>query len=130
MHDDTPTLWVCTTCRAGQPLADGDTPPGAYLHAEVASLADAVGQGAPVRVRPVQCLSVCSQGCAAAIQAPGKWGYLLGGLTLGHAADLLAFGATYAGSKTGTVMPSRRPASLAQPMLGRIPALTLLDATP
>ena len=125
MPTDTPILWVCNTCRAGMPLAEGEVPPGAHLHAALARLVDAAGEAAPVQLRPVQCLSVCSQGCAVAIQAPGKWGYLLGGLTVGHAADLLAYGATYAGSKTGTVLPSRRPASLAQPALGRIPALPL-----
>ena len=120
LPNETPTLWVCTTCRAGRTLAEGEAPPGAHLHAAVSALA---GPDAPVRVRPVQCLSVCSQGCAVAIQAPGKWGVVLGGLTEAHAADLLSYGATYAASKTGTVLPSRRPASLGRPALARIPAL-------
>ncbi len=37
-HVSRPRLIVCTTCRAGQPLAEGETPPGAHLHAALAAL--------------------------------------------------------------------------------------------
>ena len=123
MSERVPDLHICITCRAGRVLAEGETTPGQHLHDAVTALA---ADGAPVAVHAVSCLASCEHGCAAAISAPGKWGYLLGGLSAGLAADLLTYGAAYAASRTGTVMPSRRPASLACSVRGRFPALELL----
>ncbi len=117
-----PTLHVCTTCRAGQALADSDPRPGQTMLDAVASLLDP--QAPVVELREVVCLSSCDHGCAAAISAPGKWTYLLGRLEHGMAADLLSYAETYARSATGTILPSRRPASLARVVLGRMPDLT------
>ena len=114
-----PTLHVCTTCRAGRPLAEGDVPPGQFMFDAVAAQA-----GPDLTVLPVKCLSSCDHGCAAALSAPGKWSYLLGRLDPGLAPDLLAYAATYAQHPTGTVLPSKRPASLARVVLGRLPDLT------
>ena len=113
-----PTLHVCTTCRAGEPLSEGEPVRGQRLF-------DAVAAAAPaeLRVLPVKCLSSCDHGCAAAISAPGKWTYLLGRLDAGLVPDLLAYAGTYAAHPTGTVLPSRRPASLARVVLGRMPCL-------
>ncbi len=118
MSEHVPSLHVCITCRAGRELADGEPPPGQLLHDAVAALLENDG---PVFLRAVYCLASCERGCAAAISAPGKWGYLLGGLSGGIAPDLLTYGAAYAASRTGTVMPSKRPASLANAVLGRFP---------
>ncbi len=118
-----PHLHVCITCRAGRELSEGEIPPGKLFHDIVAALAE---QRGGVVVREVTCLSLCKQGCAAVISAPGKWGYLLGGLTDAHAADLLTYGGLYAAAKTGTIMPSKRPASLEQAVRARFPALELL----
>ena len=112
-----PTIHVCTTCRAGQPLAEGATPPGQTFF-------EAVQAAAPhLDIRPVKCLSSCNEGCAAAISAPGKWTYLLGRLTPELVPDLLTYAEAYAQHPTGTVLPSRRPASLARMILGRVPDL-------
>ncbi len=78
----------------------------------------------PVMLRGVKCLVSCDHGCAAAISSPGKWTYLLGRLDTSLAADLLTYAETYRRSATGTVLPSRRPASLARMVLGRVPDLT------
>jgi predicted metal-binding protein len=112
------TLHICTTCRAGLPLAEGETAPGQHLFNTVMSHATGA-----LKVLPVKCLSSCDHGCAAAISAPGKWTYLLGGLTPALVPDLLAYAATYAQHPTGTVLPSKRPASLAKMILGRVPDL-------
>ena len=117
----TPTLHVCTTCRAGQVLAEGDERPGQRRVDTVAALLDPAAPA--VDLQEVVCLSSCDHGCAAAISAPGKWTYLLGRLEPGMAADLLSYAETYAQSSTGTVLPSRRPASLARMVLGRMPDL-------
>jgi predicted metal-binding protein len=118
-----PRLHVCITCRAGQALAEGETPPGALLHAALAGL---LGEAASLRLMPVACLANCARGCSAAISAAGKWTYLLGGLRPAQAADLLAYAALYAASASGTVLPSRRPAALRRAVLGRVPAPELL----
>jgi predicted metal-binding protein len=89
------------------------------LYDAVAGLMD---EGAPVVLRPVVCLASCERGCTAAISAPGTWSYLLGGLSTEDAADLLTYGTAYAASRTGTVLPSKRPVSLARAILGRFPA--------
>ena len=113
-----PVLHVCVTCRAGLPLAEGETPPGRFMHAAIAGHPDA---GA-VELREVSCLSVCNTGCAAAISMPGKWSYLLGQLKPELAGDLLAYARTYATHPTGTVLPSKRAPSLQSMIMGRLPA--------
>lgn len=116
-----PRLIVCTTCRAGRALAEGETPPGAHLHA---ALAARIAQtDAAVELRDATCLANCERGCSAALAMPGKWTFFLGHLTPDHAADLLTYAAAYAAHATGTVMPSRRPASLRDAVLARIPHL-------
>ena len=115
-------LHVCTTCRAGLPLVEGEPVRGRLMHDAVAALLTAEPG---VQLREVVCLSSCDSGCAAAISAPGKWTYLLGRLEPSLAPDLLAYAAVYAASRNGTVLPSKRPASLARMILGRVPDLGL-----
>ena len=122
-----PVLHVCVTCRAGQVLADDDVRPGRLLHDAVQRLLGGM-PAPPVALRPVTCLSCCTNGCTAAISSPGKWSYLLGHLDAAVAADLLAYGATYAASANGAVLPSRRPESLRGSVLGRMPDLVELPA--
>ena len=114
-----PTLHVCTTCRAGLPLAEGQTPPGRHMLDAIAAHPGA----ARVALREVACLSSCDHGCAAAITMPGKWSYLLGRLDPALTGDLLDYAALYAEHRTGTVLPSKRAPSLARMILGRLPAL-------
>lgn len=121
MSDPKPELHVCLTCRAGRELADGDIPPGALLHAELSRLQAGCQT---VVLREVTCLASCETGCAAVIAMPGRWTNLLGRLDVPLAADLLAYAELYAASKTGTVMPSKRPPALHPRMvLGRVPDL-------
>ncbi len=121
MAESTPRLIVCTTCRAGRPPAEGETPRGAHLHAALADLIAA--RGADVELREVACMANCERGCSAALAMPRKWTFLLGHLTPDHAADLLAYAAAYAAHATGTIMPSRRPESLRNAVVGRVPYL-------
>jgi predicted metal-binding protein len=113
-----PVLHVCITCRAGLPLAEGETAPGRRMYEAVAAHPDA----ACVELREVSCLSVCSEGCSAAISMPGKWSYLLGRLSPELAGDVLAYARLYAAHATGTVLPSKRAPSLARMVMGRLPA--------
>jgi predicted metal-binding protein len=70
-------------------------------------------------------MASCSHGCTAAISAPGKWCYLLGELSSGHAADLLTYADIYAAHPSGAVLPSRRPESLRQSVVARLPTLAM-----
>ncbi len=115
------TLHICTTCRAGTERLPGIPVPGEVLHERVERLL-AAGGAPGLHLRGIECLAVCHQGCAASIAMAGKWSYLLGRLTPDKAADLVTFAASYRGSRTGTVMPSKRPASLADMILGRVPS--------
>ena len=115
-----PRLIVCTTCRAGRTVAEGETPPGARLHATVQALLPAAS---PVELHEIACLANCDRGCSAAIAMPGKWTYLLGRLDQTLAQDLLIYAGVYATSANGTVLPSRRPASLRDMVVGRVPDL-------
>ncbi|BBC80937.1 DUF1636 family protein [Acetobacter orientalis] len=125
-----PVLHVCTTCRRGGPAMEN--PPGAQLYAQLLALRaqEQTHPDAPpeqaligVDIQPVECLAACNQGCTAAIAMPGRWTWLLGHLGPEKAQDLLTYARLYAGSKKGTVMPSRRPASLSNMVLGRVPAV-------
>ncbi len=110
-------LTICTTCRAGRALAEGETPQGAYLLASVrAGLADR-----RIELAEVACLACCARGCACAISMPGKWTYLIGGLSPALAGDLLDYAAAYLASRSGAVLPSRRPAALRDSIIGRLP---------
>jgi predicted metal-binding protein len=108
-------LHVCVTCRQGE---------GAKLHA---ALADGLTARADqtIDLREVTCMASCTQGCTVAISAPGKWCYLLGSLSAEHAADLLTYADTYAAHPSGAVLPSRRPDSLRQSVVARLPALAV-----
>ena len=110
-------LHVCVTCRRGLPASDN--PQGRQLHDALMALAHDNPQ---VVIHEVSCLAACDEGCTAVVASPGKWGWLLARLGPEKAADLLAYIAAYAASRSGTVMPSRRPASLSNMVRSRFPA--------
>ncbi|GBQ55615.1 hypothetical protein AA16373_0500 [Komagataeibacter swingsii DSM 16373] len=116
-------LHVCVTCRRGLPASDN--PPGRQLHDAMQVLASGSAQ---VVVHEVNCLAACNDGCTAVVAMPGKWGWLLANLGPEKAADLMTYIAAYGASRSGTVMPSRRPASLSDMVRGRFPA-TLFSGT-
>jgi predicted metal-binding protein len=119
-----PRLIICITCRAGCAPDESVPTQGARLHAALERLT--AGAAAPVDVESVSCLANCDRGCSGAIAMPGKWTYLLGLLSPEHAADLLTYGAAYAASANGTVLPSRRPASLRRVIMGRVPPMEMV----
>ncbi|WP_296741709.1 DUF1636 domain-containing protein [Mesorhizobium sp.] len=115
------TLHVCITCRAGQPVQEGEATPGARLHAEI------VAGGVPedVDVVPVECLSACSQGCSVALSAPGRWSYVYGRLSEANAADVVAGAAAYAAAPDGIVPWRSRPEIFRKQSLARIPPIAI-----
>ena len=115
----TVTLHVCITCRAGQTLAEGETTPGRRLHAAI--LDAGVPEG--ISAVPVECLSACSQGCAVALSAPGRWAYVYGRLSDANARDVIAGASAYAAAPDGIVPWRSRPEIFRKQSLARIPPI-------
>lgn len=117
----TATLYVCTTCRAGQDMPQDAIRPGTHLFDALAA------QGAPdgVQIVPVECLSACSQGAAVALSEPGKWTYVYGRMCTDDAADILAGAAAYAATSDGLVPWRERPVQFRKQSLARIPPFKL-----
>jgi predicted metal-binding protein len=117
-------LHVCVTCRAGEAERDGMMPAGRRLHEQFARALNDSGDSEWIELKEVACLVSCQRGCAAAVSMPGKWSYLLGHLDDSKTGDVLTYLRVYRESKSGAVLPSRRPASLQDAMLARFPSLT------
>lgn len=113
------TLYVCATCKADQIVLTGGQPLGAQLLGALLAADCPAG----VTIKPVECLSACSQGCSIALQGPGKWGYVYGRLTPADVPDILAGAASYAESVDGIVPWRQRPQIFRKQSLARIPPL-------
>ena len=113
------TLFVCTTCRAGEAVIVGEAVAGAKL---AAALTQA---GAPegVCIQPVECLSACTNGCSIALARKGAWTYVYGRLTEGDVPDILTGAAAYAASEVGIVPWRARPTIFRKQSIARIPPL-------
>ena len=117
----TVSLLVCTTCRAGQTVAEGTLCPGARLHAALV----AGDVPAHVRIVPVICLSACSNGCAVALRGPNRWSYVYGRMSETNAAEILSGAAAYAQTSDGIVPWRERAIIFRKQSLARLPPLEL-----
>lgn len=117
------TLFVCTTCKAGEPVPEGATPPGAQLHA--ALTAEPPPEG--VRIVGVECLSACNTGCAVSLTKPGAWSYVYGRLTLDDVPAILEGAGKYAATTDGIVPWRDRPTVFRKQSIARIPPLPPLE---
>ena len=111
-------LLVCTTCRMGLAVEEGEDRPGARL---AASVAGALPEG--VRLRETECLSNCSRGCTVALRGPGRWSYVYGGLTPEMGETLIDGAARYAAAPDGLVPWRERPEHFRRNCIARIPPL-------
>jgi predicted metal-binding protein len=116
-------LYVCKTCRAGQPVTEGEACPGARLHAALAEMPAPDG----VIVRAAECLSACDHGCSVALSKPGAWSYVYGRMTSDDAAEILRGAALYAGAPDGLVPWRDRPVIFRKQSLARIPPMEPTD---
>jgi predicted metal-binding protein len=113
------TIYVCVTCRGGQPL-DLVPVPGEMLAAATARAAEGTG----IAVRPVRCLANCNRGLSAAVRRDGAWTYVFGGLNPSADAAALIEGARLFASAADGLMPWRgRPDVLKRGLVARTPPL-------
>lgn len=115
----TAKLFVCTTCRAGEPVTEGQPVAGARLYAALT----AAPAPENVTIVPVECLSACSNGCAVALSAPGCWSYVYGRLSADDTADILTGSVAYAATSDGLVPWRERPQIFRKQSLARIPPM-------
>ena len=117
---DAVELLVCTTCRCGQPK-DAEAPrPGERLFEAL----NEAGLPNGVRLRPVECLSNCSQGCTIGLRGPGRWTYVYGGLEPeSHVGVILDGLARYLNAPNGIVPWRERPEHFKRNCVVRIPPM-------
>lgn len=115
---DTVELLVCVKCRAGREVADGETRPGAELHARLSA---ALPSG--VVLTPVECLSNCDHGCSVALRGPGRWTYVYGNLAPDLADTVVDGAARYRAAPDGLVPWRERPEHFRKNCIARIPPL-------
>jgi predicted metal-binding protein len=110
---------VCTSCRRGLALPEGEERPGSVLRRRLAAM---TLEG--VRVTGVECLSNCDHGCTIALRGAGRWTYVYG--RLDETADLAAIGdgiARYRSTTDGLVPWRERPEHFRKNCIARIPPL-------
>lgn len=116
-------LYVCKTCRAGQPVAEGEACPGARL--EAALIAEVAPEG--VTIRAVECLSACDHGSAIALTKVGGWSYVYGRMSEADVPEILRGAALFAGTPDGLVPWRDRPVIFRKQSLARIPPMEPQD---
>lgn len=119
----TVSLHVCTTCKSGATVEDGQPSPGARLFAALQAGKTPAG----LRIVGVACLSACNSGAAVALSAPGRWSYVYGHLSEADASDILLGAAAYVAAPDGLVPWRSRPVIFRKQSLARIPPLEIPD---
>ncbi|MCB8820783.1 DUF1636 family protein [Microvirga rosea] len=116
-------LHVCITCREAGGPEDKELRPGAILCRALTAALSQKGSP-PVRVKPVECLSVCKRPCTIAVSAPGRWTYIYGDLKADTAVDTIIDGLRrYAATSDGLVPWRERPEAFRKGVIARIPPL-------
>ena len=129
MTRETPTIYVCITCRRqstpdGTQDGDSDPRPGALL----ADATERAADGTEVSVRRLRCLANCNRGPSAALRCNGSWTYVFGGLDIGNAQDLVD-GARLLATAADGILPWRgRPDILKRGLIARVPPIDFNEA--
>ena len=100
---------------------DGERP-GARLLAAVEGRPEPERAG--LNVVAVECLSNCQRSCSAAVTAPGKWTYVIGGLDPDlHAGDILEFARLHQAHEQGLPVWRERPIHIRKNTIARVPPM-------
>lgn len=114
------TVAVCRTCRPEGAAPDVE-PPGAALGRAVARVARERELESVVEVRAIACLSACARACTASVTGAGKFGYVVGGMGVDDAADIVAFALAHAESSDGVPPWRARPERVRKNTVARLP---------
>lgn len=112
-------LLVCTTCKR-EGMDPEATRPGAVLHEALA----AAGLPENVVLKPVECLSNCSQGCSVVLRGGAtRWTYVYGNLAEDAVETVVDGTRRYAATSDGLVPWRERPEHFRKNCVARIPPL-------
>jgi len=115
---------VCVKCRRGQEASEDMRRPGQRLYDDLARRDMPDG----IRLRAVECLSNCSQGCTVAYRGGPRWTYVYGNFDEGTQADLvLDYAQSYHATPDGLIPWRERPEHIKRNCIARIPPLTYTD---
>lgn len=96
--------------------------PGARLLAAVERRDE--HERAGLNIVAVECLSNCQRSCSAAVTAPGKWTYVIGGLDPDlHAGDILQFARLHQAHEQGLPVWRERPPHIRKNTIARVPPI-------
>ena len=113
-------LLVCIKCRRQTEVPEGDKRPGEHFYDQLVSHDARDG----VTIRPVECLSNCSQGCSIALRGPGRWTYVYGNFHEDEHVETVREGARlYQQTSDGLVPWRERPEHFRKNCIARIPPL-------
>ena len=117
-------LLVCVKCRRGQEADDDTLRPGQRLYNTLSQ--QQMPQG--VRLRAVECLSNCSDGCTVALRGGNRWTYVYGNLDVAEHLDMLPdYAAQYHATPDGLIPWRERPEHIKRNCVARIPPLDYID---
>ena len=118
-------LLVCTTCRMGLPVEEGETCLGAQLF-------DALAKGdlpEGVTLKAVECFSNCDFGCSVALRGGDqRWSYVYGKLDPEKVGIVVEGVARYRATADGLVPWRERPEHFRKNCIARMPPLAPLEA--
>ena len=118
-------LLICTTCRSAASrsapdLGDETARPGARLLEELLATGGLDG----VKVRGVECLSNCDQGCTIALRGSGRWTYVYGNLDPDSDLEAVREGVgRYRDAVDGLVPWRERPQHFRKNCVARVPPM-------
>lgn len=124
MHNETPVLPICTTCRDGHETPDylrGGARLAQRIMAPDAGLTPAI-----VKLRGVRCMSQCKRPCIASLCGHGRFTYVFGDLDperIDHVDALHELVARYRIAPEGFLERKDRPEPLRANILGRLPPM-------
>lgn len=111
-------LLVCTTCKRGQPVPEGNETPGEKLFQALKEK----GMPKGVKLRPVECLSNCPRGCSLVLRGGDRWTYIYGNFNEDEHVETIIDGATrYHATDNGLVPWRERPVHFRKNCISRIP---------
>lgn len=114
-------LTVCRTCRP-EGASSEEAPAGAALGRAAAEALRRLDPSSVVDLKAIACLSACGRACTASVAAPGKFGYVIGGLVPADAQDLATFALRHSESSDGVPPWRARPERIRKNTVARVPA--------